>query len=86
MYINDTLANAQRAVTKCCLWHALRGMLQGGAALLHITLVDVPSNDWNKVAQSFAGPDGPAVAEDISISLVPRSFYKVVPHQNPLCA
>ena len=59
-------------------------MWQGGGALLHITLVDVPSNDWNKVAQSFAGPNGPARAEDIFISLVPKSFYAVM-LQNPAC-
>lgn len=52
----------------CCGW-------QDGSSHLQVTLVDVPSNDWNKVVEVFFKPGAVGCAEAILPSLVPKSFY-----------
>ncbi|CAL8468767.1 g8308 [Coccomyxa elongata] len=52
------------------------GFLGGDASSqLQVTLVDVPSNDWNKVADTFFKPGAVGCAGNILPSLVPKSFY-----------
>jgi hypothetical protein len=50
-------------------------MGQDGSSFLQVTLVDVPSNDWNKVVETFFKPGAVGCAEAILPSLVPKSFY-----------
>ena len=48
---------------------------QDASSHLQVTLVDVPSNDWNKVADTFFRPGAVGCAENILPCLVPKSFY-----------
>lgn len=48
---------------------------QDTSSQLQVTLVDVPSNDWNKVADTFFKPGAVGCAGNILPSLVPKSFY-----------
>ena len=40
-----------------------------------MTLVDLPSNDWNQVAAAFFGPGAIGCAEAVLPCMVPKSFY-----------
>ena len=48
---------------------------EGGAEHLQVTLVDLPSNDWNQVASTFFKAGELADGELILPVMVPRSFY-----------
>ncbi len=48
---------------------------QDGSSQLQVTLIDVPSNDWNQVAAAFFRPGAVGCAEAILPTMVPKSFY-----------
>lgn len=48
---------------------------QDGSSQLQVILNDLPTNDWNQVAEVFFKPGAVGCAEAILPSLVPKSFY-----------
>jgi hypothetical protein len=59
---------------------------QDTAAQLQVLLVDVPSNNWNLVAETLFSSNSPGNAEAILPSMVPKSFYAGMNSQaTPAC-